>query len=134
MNLVERLLRRWLPHKEIGWTEIGEKFTRYTVFKTRWLTVYLHQLDAPVPHPLCHHHPWHFWAFILCGGYWETHDGRPEVWRSVGSVLYRTARFTHNVHTRPGRTNWSLCVMSGKKREWGFQACAHSTPDDRPPT
>jgi hypothetical protein len=123
MTRLEQWLRRNFAHKEIGWQEIDEKFTRYTLLKTRWLTVYLHQLDAAIAHPSCHDHPWSFWAFILRGGYWESHDGRPFVWRGVGSVLYRHARFTHNVVTPRGVTNWSVCVVSQKIRDWGFKCC-----------
>lgn len=42
----EKTLRRFLPHKEIGWQDIGEVFYRYQLLKTKWVNVYLHQLDA----------------------------------------------------------------------------------------
>jgi hypothetical protein len=120
MSWWERLLRRWFKHKEIGWTEIGETFTRFTLLKTPLFTVYLHKLDAPKLHPECHDHPWHFWAFILAGGYEECTD-RGVMWRGPGSVLYRPAAFTHNVVTRG--TGWSVIVASRKVRQWGFRPC-----------
>jgi len=123
MSRIERLLRRLLPKKELGWTEIGEQFTRYTILRTKYLTVYLHQLSAPNPAPECHDHPWHFWAFILLGGYWETLNGGPTTWHGPWSILYRHATDTHNVTTPLGRTNWSLIVASRKTRRWSFKTC-----------
>ena len=65
MGWFETWLRRRVPFKEIGWTEIGEKFTRYALWRTRWFNVYLHQLYAPNWHPQCHDHPWGFVAVLI---------------------------------------------------------------------
>lgn len=119
-------LRDWLlarlPHKEMGWKEIGERFVRFRLIKTRWFNVYLHWLEAPTWHTHCHDHPWHFWAVLLWGGYLEELDSGKKVWRGPGSVLYRHARFRHNVIT-PRGPNWSIIVTSGVKRKWGFVGC-----------
>jgi hypothetical protein len=117
MGWFERFLRRWCHVKEIGWEEIGEKFTRFQLLKLPWLNVYLHRLEAPNPHPYCHDHPWHFWAFVLKGGYWETLP-HGNFWRGPGSILFRPARTRHNVLT-PG-VNWSLIFTSGRVRQWRF--------------
>lgn len=93
------LLCRWLPYKELGWREIGETFYRFQLLKTPWRNIYLHFLDAPRPHPHCHDHPWHFWTLLLRGGYEET-TRSGSTWRVPGTVLYRPARFRHNVRTR----------------------------------
>lgn len=117
----ERLLRRNLRYKEIGWSEIGEKFTRYALFKSRWLNVYLHQLYAPNWHPECHDHPWGFVAILILRGYVErigTEDYRRRPW----TVLYRPATFAHNVIT-PFGTSWSIIFAGPKSREWGFKSC-----------
>ena len=42
--MIEKLLRWLIPHDDIGWKEIGERFTRYNVVKTRWFNVYIHQM------------------------------------------------------------------------------------------
>ena len=119
---LEPWLRRRVTHKELGWKEIGEKFTRFVLLKTRWLSVYLHKLDAPVRHPQCHDHPWHFWVLVLGHGYYEEMRGRT-VWRRPGSVLYRPAASLHNTITVAGRPNWSVIVVSGRKRDWGMRGC-----------
>src|SRR5258708_2877223 len=67
----ERFMRRKFSHKEIGWEEVGERFTRYALLKTRWGNIYLHQLYAPVWHPECHDHPWGFLTILLWRGYLE---------------------------------------------------------------
>lgn len=115
-----RLLRWLLPHKDIGWAEIGEEFTRFTLAKTRWGNVYLHRLKALQQHPDCHDHPWTFWAVLLKGGYWELHEG-VWAWRRPGSVLYRPATYTHNVVTEG--VSWSVIFTTPKLRDWGFKTC-----------
>ncbi len=116
------MILKWLlPYRDIGWTEIGEEFTRFTFFTCRWLTIYIHRLYAPNPHPDCHDHPWSFVTFILKGGYWETTNGQDWCWRRPGSILYRPAEFSHNVVTRD--VAWSVVITGPKKREWGFNVC-----------
>jgi hypothetical protein len=109
-----------IPHKDIGWEAIGEKFTRFTVLRNRFFTVYLHRLDAPNWHPECHSHPWSFVTFLLWGGY-EEQVGTKVYWRRPGSILYRPAEFVHNVITHG--VSWSLIITGPKRREWGFHTC-----------
>jgi hypothetical protein len=116
-----RFLRWLLPYKDIGWEEIGEEFTRFTLAKTPWFNVYLHRLKAHQAHPNCHDHPWSFVAVLLKGGYIEyCPDGRWHT-RKPGSVLYRPATFSHNVVT-PG-VSWSIIFTTAKFRDWGFKEC-----------
>lgn len=121
MTGFETFLRRKLRYKEIGWTEIGEQFTRYALFKTRWLSVYLHQLSAPNWHPECHDHPWGFVAILLRRGYLEK-IGAKVFRRRPGFILFRPATFAHNVIT-PYGTSWSLIFTGPRSRDWGFKPC-----------
>lgn len=125
----EKLARKHLAYKEIGWEDVGERFTRYALLKTRWGNVYLHQLYAPVWHPECHDHPWGFLTILLWRGYLErvpcpycggkhTLDFR----RWPGMVLWRPATFTHSV-TTPYGTSWSLILTGPKSNVWGFRPC-----------
>lgn len=129
MTRFESWLRAHVPFKEIGWEEIGEKFTRYQFLKTPWFNVYLHQLFAPNWHPQCHDHPWSFVAILLRRGYLErvpcpACNGRHTMdhKRFPGMILFRPAEFRHNVIT-PYGTNWSLVVTTAKSRDWGFIPC-----------
>lgn len=117
---IEPWLRRHFRFKEIGWDEIGETFTRFIIVDTPWFSIYLHKLDAPVLHEQCHDHPWHFWAVVLDGGYAE-HTANGVAWRGPGSILYRHAKFAHNVVTNG--VGWSAIVASRKIRAWGFLDC-----------
>lgn len=126
MTKTEAWLRRTFSHKEIGWAEIGEKFTRYQLLKTRWFNLYLHQLWAPEWHPKCHNHPWSFVALLLKGGYFEQ-VGNKVWWRMPGSILYRPAEFTHNVVT-DNAVSWSLILTGPKKNDWGFKPCDFEGP------
>src|SRR5258708_3920625 len=136
MNCIEKFLRRKFIFKEIGWTEIGEQFTRYAILKSRWLNIYVHQLYAPNWHPECHDHPWAFVTLILCRGYLERtavkvgdcspscggHYDVINTRRRPGSILWRPATFTHSV-TTPYGTSWSLIIAWPKSHEWGFKPC-----------
>lgn len=135
-SLFERLLRNYVPFKEIGWAHIGEEFTRFQLLKSRWLNIYLHKLNAPNWHPDCHDHPWGFVAILLKGGYLERvacpfqggHEPDEECGfirdmpRRPGSILWRPATFIHNVIT-PYGTSWSIIFAGPKSREWGFKPC-----------
>lgn len=113
------ILKRLLPHREMGWTEIGEQFTRFTLLSTRWGNIFLHRLVSPNPHPQCHDHPWSFVAILLRGGYDEYLNGQ-WTWRRPGSVLWRPAETKHNVITRSNRVSWSIILTGRKYREWAF--------------
>jgi hypothetical protein len=116
-----RILRKIFPWKEIGWHEIGEVFYRYTLFKCPWFSIRLHQLTAPNWPPQCHDHPWWFVTLILRGGYLEEHQNSI-TWQRPGKVLYRPAKFRHNVVT-PCGTAWSLLIMGPTSRKWGMVDC-----------
>lgn len=115
------MLRKWFDHKEIGWFEIGERFTRYIILKTRWFNVYLHELEAPNWAPTCHDHPWSFVTILIWNGYLE--QVRDKFFRRrVGSILYRPAKFQHNVITPYGKS-WSIVITTRKSRKWGYMRC-----------
>jgi hypothetical protein len=128
---VEKMLRRLLIHKEIGWQDIGEVFYRYQIIKSKWFNLYLHQLDAPQWHPVgCHDHPWWFITVLLKGGYLERYVKQTsprkghvlEKRRYPGQILYRAAEHAHDVITPYGRS-WSLVLTGRKAHTWGFLKC-----------
>jgi hypothetical protein len=121
VNKIQQLMRRFIKHRELGWEEIGEKFTRFTLLKTPWFRVYLHQLNAPGWHPDCHDHPWAFVTLLLWRGYLER-IGNTDFRRYPGQILYRPAEFSHNVIT-PYGTSWSLVITGPTVRKWGFKSC-----------
>jgi hypothetical protein len=122
-SVITKLLKKLIPHKQIGWEEIGEDFIRFQLLKTPWFNLYLHRLWAPQAHPECHDHPWWFYTIVLKNGYFEYQAG-DKVWyyRLPGAFLYRPANFSHNVIT-PWGVCWSLVLTGPKVREWGFHSC-----------
>jgi hypothetical protein len=115
-----RRLLNLFPHEDIGWKDIGETFIRFTILKTPWFRVYVHNLIAKGAHPQCHSHPWSFIAIILSGGYNEYTKESGWVWRRPGSILYRPSSWTHNVTTSG---MWSLVLTGPKTHAWGFHDC-----------
>lgn len=131
------LLCKIFPYKELGWKEIREVFFRWTLLRipfTGW-KVCLHRLDAENWHEQCHDHPWDFYAIVLGPGYYERVDPKQKTtgsgircgddlfWRRPGAILWRPAESKHNVITLAGRPNWSIVIMSQKKRPWGLLPC-----------
>lgn len=112
----------WPRRRDIGWAEIGEEFTRWTLLWTPWFAVYLHRVWAPKVAPKCHNHPWSFVTFILWGGYWEWNRSTDWVWRKPGSVLRRHATWSHNVVTLE-RPSWSLVIVGPKLYGWSQHEC-----------
>lgn len=105
-----------MTKKEMGWSEIGEVFTRFVVIETRLFSIFVHHAIAETWHEKCHTHPWNFLALVLRGGYHErTPDGQT-VWRGAGSILYRPAEYAHNTKG----TWWSVVFAGRKRRKWGF--------------
>jgi hypothetical protein len=122
----ERFLRWWFNHKELGWTEHGEIFTRYELFRCRWFKIYLHQLFAPDFLPTSHDHPWDFITILLKGGYWEQLECGKVHWRWPGSILKRSAETKHNIKTNGW--SWSLVFSTPKRRGWSFGHCRDEKP------
>jgi hypothetical protein len=120
--MLRELLDRFVPHRELGWSEIGEEFTRYTLLKTSFAKVFLHRLVCPVWPRRQHDHPWNYVAIILYGGYAERvqlGDHATYEWCRPGRVLFRSAVHAHSVTTKD-RPCWSLVITGPKRREWGF--------------
>lgn len=121
---IERLLRWAIPHVDIGWRDIGEEFTRYTVASNRFFRVFIHQMHAPIAPPKCHDHPWSFVSLILTGGYWESSNGKDFTFYKPGSVLFRRAEFAHTVKTNPPEHSaWTLVITGPYRRQWQNKDC-----------
>lgn len=111
---------RWLPYKEIADAcapQIGPLMIRYFLFRSRWVSIYIHHFLRSDNERHLHDHPWRFITVLLSGGYHEnTPAGR--FWRRRFSVLYRPAEWQHWVEvTRPV---WTLVIRGPRRREWGF--------------
>ncbi len=105
-----------LKKKEMGWSEIGETFTRFVLIETSLFSVFVHRAIAETWHPKCHDHPWDFLALVLRGGYHERTPDGETTWRGPGSLLFRRAEFAHNTKG----TWWSVVFTGPKRRKWSF--------------
>jgi hypothetical protein len=129
---MRRFLDR-LAKQDVGDGKGNVFFWRYTLFKCRWFSVYLHEFLRSDQDKCLHDHPWSFIAILLRDGYWEWVKlspcpkclRRPEVdvamrWRRPGSVLFRPAAFAHRIEIEPYTRPWSLVIVGRKIRPWGF--------------
>lgn len=133
-RLIEAARDGKFDRRDVGDGRGNVFFWRYRVFKSKWLSVFLHEFIRGDGERCLHDHPWSFVTIILRGGYWET-VAKPEVdcfdsesfiyWREPGRVLYRPAEFSHRIDIEPpGGFNddepWSLVFVGPKVRDWGF--------------
>lgn len=119
-------------------------FGRFDVFKSRLLSIYVHEFYRSDKDRCLHDHPWHFLTFILKDGYIEemylypdhisklhepTNDRqRTSYYRRPRSILWRPARTAHRILLIPGSHPWSLVFVGPKVRAWGFHSLAGWIP------
>lgn len=100
----------------------GRYLTVYTLIDVRWkkrVTICLHQFHRGDEDPDCHDHPFHFFSFVLSGGYREfTPDGKA-LRRGIWSLAYRPATFRHRVELLKAKC-WTFIIKIDAGREWGF--------------
>lgn len=104
---------------------------RYTVFKTKLVSLYLHKIIRSDSTRDYHDHPWPFAHIILEGGYWEETPIRTRL-KFPGAIAFRRANYSHRLelltdikhHNLTGQIKeletWTLVLIGPKQREWGF--------------
>ena len=119
---------------------------RFIVFKSKWLSLYIHRFmrsDNDDPHD----HPWNFFTYVISGGYKEVFYDRMKpvesegvfqsFWtRSInirvpGSIARRKATDIHQVVVdRPYEMNelrqapFTFVLLGPRRREWMFWSLA----------
>jgi hypothetical protein len=113
--------RNWFSRIDI-YRRPGELYlTRYIVFRTKWLSLYIHCFhisDYDTPHD----HPAGFLSFPLTNGYWEHLPDGTRLDRKPFVPQYRTSREFHWVELKPGTEGkvWTFFMFFKRTREWGF--------------
>ncbi|MCF8719242.1 hypothetical protein [Nitrospina gracilis] len=92
--------------------------SRWWVFKSPWLRVYLHKVHRSDRDRALHDHPWHNASLILSGAYEEILWGGSRA-LGPGCLVLRRATFRHRLVVVRGPVV-SLFVTGPKIREWGF--------------
>ena len=81
--------------------------------------IFLHKFLKSDPDDL-HDHPWPYFTFILCGGYWE-YTPKGKFWRGPLTFRWNRAKSLHRIELDPNVKNcWTLFIPGPKQREWGF--------------
>lgn len=117
MNWLDRLLKRVFKFFVIANEENDPYMVRYKVFRTTWFKIFLHHILRSDEDPERHDHPWHFVSLILRGGYYEILKGGGRLVRP-GQVVRHRATDSHRLLL--DRPSWSLVIVWGQKRVWGF--------------
>jgi hypothetical protein len=113
---------------------IGENYLiRHILFECSLFGIYVHHFLSSDNDRALHDHPWNFISVVLSGAYVEIHgidcNGYLTAWdgdlltkskyRRAGSIAYRPATWRHRVVLKTPEV-WTLMVVSGRKRRWGF--------------
>lgn len=110
----------WWPKRRVIMScqkERGPLLVRYFLFRSPWVSVFLHHLMSSDEDRALHDHPWTFITWLVSGGYWE-HTTTERIWRKRFSVLYRPAEWQHCLElTKPV---WTVVVKFKSRRTWGF--------------
>lgn len=130
-----KLNRSLFRYEEIAAAGCPVHLRRWTILRL-WggAAVYLHNFvgDDWARDP--HDHPKHFWTIGLQGEYWEDVFEQP-VWKGTRHwaapwVRHFPPEHAHRIRVNPhpwegpiksgGPGAWSLCIVGGRQREWGF--------------
>lgn len=96
----------------------GPLFTRFYLFESLPLSIYVHCFHTSDDDRNMHDHPWPFLTIPLSGGYWDvTPAGRQ--WVRRFRPTYRPAAHRHIVILDRPNT-WTLVFRFRRVREWGF--------------
>lgn len=102
---------------------IGEAYLRrYYLFKSRWLSVYLHEILRSDDDRELHDHPWTFFSIILKGSYVEHLPNYRSRFCPRWSMIFHWAEDAHRLELPTGARTWTLVFVGPKRREWGFYA------------
>lgn len=96
---------------------VGPLLTRYFVFQSIPISIYVHHLHISDEDRALHDHPWKFFTFLVSSGYFE-HTPHGRFWRRRFSVLYRPAEWQHRLELV--RPTWTIVVRFRRIRDWGF--------------
>lgn len=95
----------------------GPLVTRYYLFESKPVSLYLHRLHCSDEDRALHDHPWSFISILFHSGYYE-HTPTGRFWRRRFSVLWRPAEWQHRLELV--KPTWTLVVKFRRRREWGF--------------
>lgn len=121
-----RSLKKWLlgwlrggPHFIVGPPDRPYLHRRYILPRNPWINVYIHRFLRDDDDRALHDHPWASVSLLVRGRYVEeTVAGRQEY--RVGSIIFRSATYSHRVELPDGKPCWTLFITGRRVREWGF--------------
>lgn len=124
----EQHSRRW-PRRRTIWnceSAKGPLFTRYYLFESKLVSIYVHCFHTSDDDRNPHDHPWSFLTIPLSSGYWDvsrvyfTHDYEERrEWVGRFRPRFRPATHRHIVILDKPNT-WTLVFRFRRVRDWGF--------------
>lgn len=126
MKWIVKLIRFLFLVKEIVSKTGAVHFRRYRLIQTPWFALYIHHILKSDEDRDPHDHPWNFQSLILKGSYFESWKKFPlfNVNRNQsyypGDVVKHDAKDAHKI-TLLTKEVWTLVLVSGREREWGYR-------------
>lgn len=115
-----RILNRLFKLEEInGRHRCPTYLYRWTLYATRWFSVYLHHFVGDDWSRDMHDHPKRFISIGLAGGYTEE---TPSGERRYAAPWIRSfpPEHIHRLRLDPGKECWTLVITLRAVRPWGF--------------
>lgn len=118
MSFLKRILSK-IPHREIVNCDREKYLTRWYLFRSAPLALFLHLFHRSDEDRALHDHPWSFITIILWRGYREfTPKGVHRKW--PGMICYRPAEWRHRVELINEKPAITLVLRFRERRDWGF--------------
>lgn len=101
-------------------------FRRYSLLSTKWFSIYIHHILSSDEDRDPHDHPFSFQSLILKGSYMERAWYAPNFMAMhtatylPGDVIKHQAKDAHKI-TLLTKEVWTLVLVSGREREWGYR-------------
>lgn len=138
-GLIERLLSRLLELRVIVNCDHDPYLYRWYVFRTKWVSLFIHKFVRDDEDRALHDHPWPFLVIPIWRGYVEhcekwcdcfncrEHPTMPRQRipharrvRPLLGMRLRRATYRHRVELIAGKPAWSVFIHFRRWREWGF--------------
>lgn len=122
----------FIPRRTIVNCDRQPYLTRWYLFRTAPLAIFLHRFHRSDEDRALHDHPWSFITCILWRGYYEhtvhcpcgdqacsfPEPRKKRKW--PGMICYRPAEWRHRVELIDQKPAWTLVIRFRERRDWGF--------------
>ncbi len=106
--------------KEIKSKEGILHFRRWSIFQSKYFSIFIHGIYKEDNDLHLHNHPWNLFTFVLKGSYIEEIETGINL-RNFSNCAYRTRNKYHKIKTLLSKEVFTLALVFGKRNDnWGY--------------